>query len=114
MEKLCLLTGQQNSLFRQLVANLLQDLASDLTLHESCVADFTGFMEEVSTIQPDMILLEDSSPFSEDSHLARLLINKPELPVIVISEDSNVMYVLRCETSLLSTSHDLIDAINSL
>jgi len=112
LEKHCLLTGRRhNSLFRQLVASLLQDL-TNVTLHESRAADFTGFLNEVSDIQPDLILLDDSSPFSEDSLLTRLLINEPALPVIVISENSNVMHIVRRERVMLHSSDDLVRAID--
>ena len=112
MEKHCLLTGRHNSLFRQLVAGLLKDLTNELTLHESRASDFMDFLNEVSDLQPDMILLDDSSPFSEDSLLTRLLINEPALPVIVISENSNVMHIVRRESVMLNSSNDLIKAID--
>lgn len=35
MEKCCFLVGQKDSLFKQLVASLLSDLASNLKLNES-------------------------------------------------------------------------------
>ena len=112
LEKLCFLAGRKDSLFQQLVASLLNDLADNLKLHESEAGDIEGLLNEVAEVEPDMILLEDSSPFSQDSLLVQLLIDRPNLPVIVISEDSNVMHVVRRETMLISSSSDLIKTIN--
>ena len=114
MEKRCFLAGKQDSLFKQLVAGLLIDLADNLKLYECRAVDFDGLLDEVSKIEPHMILLEESSLFSEDSFLVRLLIAKPGLPAIVISENSNTMHIVRRETMLLSSSDDLINAINQM
>jgi len=47
-----------------------------------------------------------------DDFLTRLLISRPGLPVIVISENSNVMHVVRRETRQLNSSRDLLATIN--
>ena len=112
MDKHCFLVGQKDSLFKQLVASLLVDLADDLNLHVNKTEEFDGLMDEIKEIRPDMILLEDASPFSEDSLTIRLLVNIPDLPVIVISEDSNLLHIVRRDTRLLSSSKDLIETIN--
>jgi len=112
LEKLCFLAGRKDSLFKQLVASLLNDLADNLKLYVSKAVDIEVLINEVAEVEPDMILLEDPSPFSKDSLLIRLLIERPNLPVIVISGDSNVMHIVRKETMLLNSSSDLIKTIN--
>jgi len=112
LEKVCFLTSRKNSLFKQLVASLLRDLANNLKLHESQADDFELLLEKVSMVGPDMVLLDDASPYSKDSFLIRLLVSNPDLPVFVISEDSNEMHILRREVVLISSSSDLIKAIN--
>lgn len=111
LEKRCFFVGRRDSLFRQLVASLLVDLTVNLDLYESD-ADSTGdLIKEVAEVEPHIILLEESSPFSENSLLVRLLIVKPGVPVIVIGEESNFMYIVHLETKLLSSSDELIKAI---
>jgi len=93
---------------------MLGELTDSLKLYESNAIDFSGLLDEISEVEPDMILLEESSPFLEDSFLVLLLVNKPGLPVIVINEDTNVMHVVHRETTLLTTSNDLVETINLL
>lgn len=112
MKKLCFLVGRQDSLFKQLVAGLLRDLAENLNIFESNTADFEDLLNEISKMKPHLILLDDASPFSKESFLVGLLINRPNLPVIVLSENSNEMHIVRRETVLLKSSNDLIKAID--
>jgi len=114
VEKLCLFAGRQDSLFKQLVAGLLNDLAKDFKMLESRALDFNDFLNEVARERPDVILLEDHSPYANNAHFMQLLISKPNLPVIVIGEDSNVLHIVRRESLPVSSSDDLIKAINLL
>ena len=114
MEKRCFLIGQKDSLFKQLVASLLSDLATNLKLEESRSTGFEDLLNEISVAEPNLILLEEASPFSGDSYLIQLLINVPNIPVIVISEASNEMHILRRESVILSSSSDLIKTIDQI
>lgn len=114
MEKCCFLVGQKDSLFKQLVASLLSDLAINLKLAEGRSTGFEDLLNEISVAEPNLILLEEASPFSGDSYLIQLLINVPNIPVIVISEASNEMHILRRESVILSSSSDLIKTIDQI
>ncbi|NWG34674.1 MAG: hypothetical protein HXY42_09545 [Chloroflexi bacterium] len=98
-------------MFKQLVASLLVDMMDNLDVQENQTTDFEGLLDEIQAVDPHLILLEEAFPFSENSILSRLLMNLPDLPLIVISEDSNLMHVVRCNTRLLSSSRDLIETI---
>jgi chemotaxis response regulator CheB len=91
---------------------LLVDLTDNLDLRENKAVDISGLLDEIDEVKPDMILLEEASPFSEDSLMIRLIMNVTGLPVIVISEDSNLLHIVRCDTRLLSSSKDLIETID--
>ncbi|MEW6287349.1 MAG: hypothetical protein AB1509_14090 [Chloroflexota bacterium] len=112
MNKRCFLVGRKDSLFKQLVASLLVDMMDDLDLYENKSVELDALLEEIKSVHPDLIVLEEMSPFSEDSLMSRLLVNLPDLPVIVISEDSNLMHLIRCHTRMLGSSKDLIETIN--
>ena len=114
MEKCCFLVGQKDSLFKQLVASLLSDLAINLKLDESQSTGFEDLLNEISEAEPNLILLDEASPFSGDSYLIQLLINVPNIPVIVISEVSNEMHILHRESVILSSSSDLIKTIDQI
>lgn len=112
MDKRIFLIGQGNSLFKQLVTNLLEDMTDDLDLLENNAMEFECLLEEIKNAKPDLVLLEELTPFTENSLLMRLFANIPDLPVIVIREDSNLMHTVRCDTRLLGSSKDLIETIN--
>lgn len=112
MEKRCFLAGRKESLFKQLVASLLRDATDDLELYENKSVEFGEMLSEIKESKPDMIILEESEPFTENSLLTRILIQIPEVPMIVISEDSNLIHIVRCQARLLSSSNDLIETIN--
>jgi DNA-binding NtrC family response regulator len=112
MKKRCFLAGRKDSLFKNLMANLLSDLIDDLDLQESHADDMEGLLNEISETEPAFILLDDSSPFSGESPLVRILIHRPNLPVIVISEDSNLMHIVHRETRIINSSNDLVKAVN--
>lgn len=112
MEKRCFLAGRKESLFKQLVASLLRDATDELELYENKSVEFGEMLSEIKESKPDMIILEESEPFTENSLLTRILIRFPEVPLIVISEDSNLIHIVRCQARLLSSSNDLIETIN--
>ena len=112
MKKRCFLAGRNDSLFKNLVATLLNDLIKDLDLHESQAEDLEGLLNEISEAKTALILLDDSFPFSDESPLVRILIHSPNLPVIVISEEANLMHIVHRETRTINSSSDLVQAVN--
>jgi DNA-binding NtrC family response regulator len=112
MKKRCFLAGRKDSLFKNLVATLLNDLIKDLDLHESQSEDLEGLLNEISKTDPTLILLDESSSFSDEFPLVSILMHKPGLPVIVISENSNFMHIVRRETQVINSSSDLVKAVN--
>lgn len=112
MDKRCFLVGRKDSLFKQLVASLLVDMMDNLDLQENTTTDFKAMLDEIRGAKPNMVLLEEVSPFSENSLTIRLLDSLPGLPLIVISEDSNLIRIVRSETRILGSSRDLIETLN--
>jgi len=94
------------------VAHLLEDMEHNLKLHDYRISSFTGLLSEVARVKPDFILLEDDTPFTTSSLSTQLLTADCNLPVIVISGESNVVHILHKESILLNSSFDLINAID--
>lgn len=90
----------------------MRDATDELELYENKSVEFGEMLSEIKESKPDMIILEESEPFTENSLLTRILIRFPEVPLIVISEDSNLIHIVRCQARLLSSSNDLIETIN--
>ncbi|GAB4449177.1 MAG: hypothetical protein OHK0041_10190 [Anaerolineales bacterium] len=94
------------------MASLLVDMMDNLDIQENQTTDFESLLDEIEMVQPHLILLEETFPFSENSILSRLLVKAPAVPLVVISADSNEMHVVRWNTRLLSSSRDLIETLN--
>ena len=112
MKKRCFLVGRNDSLFKTLVASLLNRLMDDLELHESHADNLEGLLNEISETEPALLLLDDSFPYSDEFPLVRILIHSPNLPVIIISEESNLMHIVHRETRTIISSSDLVNAVN--
>lgn len=89
-------------------------MMGNLDLHENTTTDFKDTLGEIRDAKPDLVLLEEMSPFSQNSLTIRLLNSLPNLPLIVISEDSNLIRIFHSETRMLSSSRDLIETLNSM
>jgi hypothetical protein len=59
-----------------------------------------------------VLVLEESSLLLNESVLAGLLMISPCVSVIVVSEETSFMHVVHRETIQISSSIDLIEAIN--
>ena len=104
---------QTNPLLMQAVSSILIK-AGNIDLIEGRASSITEMLDEVAQTKPDILLLDNSFPYSGDSLPARLLAIHPNLPVIVVSDKENLIYVVRQETVRLETSHDLIAAIHQI
>ena len=111
MDKRCLLWLCKDTLLKEVISSLLLDISNDIELLESSVHDFETLLRGVSHVDPDVIVLEASSPFSEESQLVRVLMARPGRPVIVVSQEHNWMHVMRWETVKLESAYDLIDVM---
>jgi len=110
--KRCLLfVCNKDALFRQIVSNLLVNVDDHVEIFESTARNLNDLLQDVSDINPDIILLEETSPLSVDSPLVHVLFAKPGRPVIVISQEHNWMHMVRWETIQLHSANDLINTI---
>ena len=111
MDKRCLLWLCKDTLFKDVMSSLLLDMSDDIELLESSTHELEALLREASDLDPDMIVLEASSPLSEESLLMQVLMAKPGRPVIVVSQEHNWMHVVRWETVKLESANDLIDVM---
>jgi chemotaxis response regulator CheB len=112
MNKLCFLAIQKNSLFKQAISSLVGKATNGIELYESVANNVEDLIKEISDMAPNVLLLEQSSPLLNESVLAGLLMISPCVSVIVVSEETSFMHVVHRETIQLSSSIDLIEAIN--
>ncbi len=111
MKKRCLLWLCKDNLFKGAMSSLLLDMAAGIQLWESNSHDVETLLKETSHMDPDVIVLESTSPLSDGSLLMRVLMARPGRPVIVVSHEHNWMHVVRWETVRLESANDLIDVM---
>lgn len=112
MGKRCLLlVCKDGTLFKQIVWNLLTPITDHIDMFDSNAQTIADLLDEVSRIDPDVILLEESSPLSMDSVLAHVLLAKPGRPVIVINQEHNWVHTVCWETIQLRSADDLRNMI---
>ena len=101
----------RNILFKEVMLSLLVDMSVPLEIFDSTASDVNGLLEEISHINPDMILLEETSPLSKGSCLFDVLAIRPGCPVVVVSQEHNQVHIVKWQTVQLNSASDLINTI---
>ena len=109
----CVLAIMKDSVLGHAMTDLINSSEAGLIVVESEARTLEELIEEINTYNADVILLERSSPFAGEEALTKLLMLYPRLLVIIVNEDSNWLHIYRREDKLMTTSADLISAIQS-
>jgi hypothetical protein len=91
---------------------LLIEMTHKIDTFESTANDVDDLLQEVSILGPDMVLMEEGSPFAAASCLGHMLMAMPGCPVIVVSQEHNLLHVVHWQTVQVETARDLIEFIN--
>ena len=110
----CVLVITVNSLLGLALMNLIKVSDNGLVVFESTAKEFDELTQEITTLSADVILVERSNPFAGEDSLAKLLMSYPKLLVIVINEEDNWLHTYRREDVLMTSTADLISAIQSI
>lgn len=80
---------------------------------DSTANDIDGLLNEILKYQPDTILLDESSPLSTIPCLVHLLKELPGRPIVVVSQEENLLHVIRWRTVQVEQANDLIEFVTS-
>jgi hypothetical protein len=80
-------------------------------IFESSAEDVDGLVKDIVKLQPNTVLLDETSHFSSASSLAPLLMAMPGRPIVVVSQKYNVMHVVHYRTVQVETVSDLIESL---
>jgi hypothetical protein len=111
LKKPNLLLVFKDTLFKQILLNLLIEANNQIGLIESNADNVEDLLGEVVIFEPDAVLLEKSSPLSDVPCLFRLFMIMPGRPVVLISQEHNFVHVVHWQTVHVKTATDLIRAI---
>ena len=114
MADLCFLLVFKDTLFKQIVLSVLGEMDSSIQFFESNTEDLNDLLNEISKLNPDTVLLEESSPLSADWCLVHLLKEMPGRPIVVVSQEHNQLHVVHWQTLQMQKAHDLIESIKSV
>jgi hypothetical protein len=105
---------QENSLLSHALNSILRGSnAHQLKMVTSEAKDFTNLVLDISELDPDYVLLEESGLATSKNQLIDLLKIYPGLRVIVISEESNLLHIYQNRDMLLTRPEDLLMALSS-
>lgn len=105
---------QENSLLSHALKSILRGSEThQLKMVTSEAKDFTNLVLDISELDPDYVLLEESALATSKNQLIDLLKIYPGLRVIVISEESNLLHIYQNRDMLLTRPEDLLMALSS-
>jgi len=105
---------QDNSLLSHALKSILRGSGvHQLKMVTSEAKDFTNLVLDISELDPDYVLLEESALAASKNQLIDLLKIYPGLRVIVISEESNLLHIYQNRDMLLTRPEDLLMALSS-
>lgn len=109
MKKIRVLILQENSLLAYALTSILRDSGDgQIRMVTSAAKDLQALVMDISELEPDYLLLEESTPLASKNSLIDLLTIYPGLPLIVISESNNWLHVYHKKNMLLTCSEDLL------
>ncbi|HEY3312672.1 MAG TPA: hypothetical protein VGK00_13610 [Anaerolineales bacterium] len=111
MTQNCVLITQQPELLNEALLGMLNGSTGKFDIITSAAHNLEELMKEISGLQPDVIVLGESTPLAARDTLAPLLMAYPELRVIVVSEDTNWLHVFHKKDLLMTRQSDLLDLI---
>jgi chemotaxis response regulator CheB len=96
-----------------LAAGILSLLNGEMDLHvfDATSSDEITLLEEIKRVDPAVLVLVDSSKFTDHVSFFSLLDSRPDLRVIVIEERKNRMYIYERQALEVRRALDLIAAI---
>ena len=109
-KNLCVLVMKTDVLLKRTVVSLM-NLEKELEIVVSEAVNITDLAMDVSKINPNVVLFSESQPMAAKESLAQLLITYPKLRIIVVSVDSNWLYIYDKEDMLLTNLDDLLTVI---
>jgi CO dehydrogenase nickel-insertion accessory protein CooC1 len=110
----CILAFQKDSLIRLTLVNLVDNADEAFVLIDTEAENLEELDREINQYHAKVIILENSSPFAEETSLSKLLVHSSKLLVIVIQEDNNWLHIYTKEKKLLTSTTDLLDVIHTV
>jgi len=94
------------------VVSLLSE-ESDITVESTIYVQGCPLTETFDKHHPDVLILDENLLSAEQTYLSNLLINHPNMKIVVLSLHDNRVSVFHRSDLLISTPQDFISAIKS-
>ncbi len=111
-KKYCILLHKSGFLLNQAVISLAS-LEKRIEIVFSDAIDTNELAREISKINPDVVLLNESQPVASREVLTKLLTTLSKIKIVVVSADSNWLHVFNKEDLLLTRFEDLLTVIKA-
>jgi DNA-binding NarL/FixJ family response regulator len=111
MNTTCVLVTKQDSMLNRALTDLLQNSNCELKIITSGANDVHSLIAETSRVNPDIVILGESTPLARLDVLGNLLMSYPKMRVVVVSEESNWLHIFDKKDKLMGQNSDLLDAL---
>jgi len=108
----CFLLVFKDVLFKQIILSLISEMKGNIQIFESDARDVDDLLDEISKLKPDSLMIEEASPLSAASCLVHLLKVLDGRPIIVISQEHNLLHVVHWQTVQVERANDLLEFIS--
>jgi hypothetical protein len=111
MQKKCILVIEEGSVINRALENIMADSKNEFTVVAYNARNVRELLSKSSLINPDVFFLGESTKLAAKNTLGYLLMNFPNVKVVIVSEGSNYLHVISKRDTLLTQRFDLIDAV---
>lgn len=108
----CVLVINADGIMKRASVSLM-NLAGELEVVVSNARSIPELISDVTRINPDVVLINDSMPMAVDESVTHLLASQPKLKIIVASMDSNLLRVFNKDEMLLTRFDEFLGIIKA-
>jgi DNA-binding NarL/FixJ family response regulator len=95
------------------IANLLS-LEPDMEIVDLSADETTGIVEQIERFQPDVVVLDEITYQAGETGLLAFLERSSEPRVVIVSADSNLLFIYEGHQVPIKEATDLVDAVRRL
>jgi DNA-binding NarL/FixJ family response regulator len=98
-------------LTKRALFSILQDAQTDLMVCLSEASEVNELDAEIERLRAEVVFIGESTPMASNGNITQLLRTRPNLKVIVVSEQSNWVHIFRRDDILLGSLPEFMHLI---
>lgn len=98
---------------KRVLVSVLQSAGAELEICVSEACDLNSLRADVARLAASLVFIGESTPFAENSAISQLLAIRPNMRVVVVSEETNWLQIFHREDRLLGSIPEFINLIKA-